>query len=114
MAGNDTRRLRVVVTGESGEAQSALEQVGDAADKSESKLATLTRTIAGFAGKGILALGAVGAAAATMGFTTATRLEQVSVGFTTMLGSAEKAQKFLKQLQQFANTTPFEFEDVTG
>lgn len=114
MAANDTRRLRVVVTGESGEAQQALEQVGSSAEKSESKLVTLTKTIAGFAGKGVLALGAVTTAAATMGFSTATRLEQVSVGFTTMLGSAEKAQKFLKQLQAFANTTPFEFEDVTG
>lgn len=114
MANNDTRRLRVVVTGESGEAQQALEQVGDSADQAESKLVTLTKTIAGFAGKGILALGAVGTAAATMGFSAATQLEQVSVGFETMLGSAEKAKKFLKELQAFANTTPFEFEDVTG
>ena len=114
MANNDTRRLRVVVTGESGEAQQALEQVGKSAENSQSKLVTLTKTIAGMAGKGILALGGLGAAAATMGFSTATQLEQVSVGFTTMLGSAQKAQKFLKQLQAFANTTPFEFEDVTG
>jgi len=114
VANNDTRRLRVVVTGESGEAQQALEQVGKSAENSQSKLVTLTKTIAGMAGKGILALGGLGAAAATMGFSTATQLEQVSVGFTTMLGSAQKAQKFLKQLQAFANTTPFEFEDVTG
>jgi len=114
VANNDTRRLRVVVTGESGEAQQALEQVGKSAEESQSKLVTLTKTIAGMAGKGILALGGLGAAAATMGFSTATQLEQVSVGFETMLGSAEKAHKFLKQLQAFANTTPFEFDDVTG
>jgi tape measure domain-containing protein len=111
---NDTRRLRVVVTGESSGAQQSLEQVGNSADKSESKLASLAKTVAGFAGKGVLALGAVGAAAATMGISTATNLEKVTVGFTTMLGSATKAQAFLKQLQQFANTTPFEFDDVTG
>jgi tape measure domain-containing protein len=114
VANNDTRRLRVVVTGESSDAQQALEQVGSAAEDSQSKLVTLAKTIGGMALKGSVALGALGAAAATMGFSTATQLEQVSVGFTTMLGSAEKAQKFLKQLQQFANSTPFEFEDVTG
>jgi tape measure domain-containing protein len=114
MGANDTRRLRVVVTGESKSAQQAVEQIGSSAEKSQSKLVTLTKTVAGFAGKGALALGAVGAAAVTMGFSTATQLEQVTVGFTTMLGSAQKAQKFLKQLQQFANSTPFEFDDVTG
>ena len=114
MAQGDTRRLRVVVTGESTDAQQALEQVGDSAEKSQSKLVTLTKTIAGMAAKGVIGLGALGAAAATMGFSTATQLEQVSVGFTTMLGSAQKAQKFLKQLQQFANATPFEFDDVAN
>lgn len=114
MGANDTRRLRVVVTGDSGQAQQALEQVGKSSEKSESKIASLAKTAAGFAGKGVFAFGAIAAAAGTMGFATATNLEQVSVGFTTMLGSAQKAQKFLKQLQQFANTTPFEFEDVTG
>jgi tape measure domain-containing protein len=114
VAANDTRRLRVVVTGDSTGAQQSLEQVGQSAEKSESKLGSLAKTVAGFAGKGVLALGAVGAAAATMGISTATNLETVTVGFTTMLGSATKAQKFLKQLQQFANTTPFEFDDVTG
>lgn len=114
MANNDTRRLRVVVTGDSGQAQQALEQVGDSSEKTESKLVTLSKTIAGFAGKGVLALGAVGAAAATMGISTASQMEQAQVGFTTMLGSAQKAQKFLKELQQFANSTPFEFTELTG
>lgn len=114
MASSDTRRLRVVVTGDSSSGQESLKQLGSASEKSESKLASLAKTTAGFAGKGILALGAVGAAAGAMGLSTATNLEQVTVGFTTMLGSAQKAQVFLKQLQQFANTTPFEFTDVTG
>lgn len=114
MASNDTRRLRVIVTGDSGQAQQSLEQVGDASEKTESKLVTLSKTIAGFAGKGILAFGAMGAAAATMGISTASQMEQAQVGFTTMLGSAQKAQKFLKELQQFANSTPFEFTELTG
>lgn len=114
MPGSDTRRLKVVVSGDSSGGQQAIEAVGNSAEKADSKLATLAKTIGGFAGKGVIALGAMGAAATTMGITTATRLEQVSVGFTTMLGSATKAQAFLKKLQDFANTTPFEFEDVTG
>lgn len=111
---NDTRRLRVVVTGESEGASQALEQVGNSAEKTESKLTTLAKTVAGFAGKGILAFGAMGAAAATMGITTASQMEQAEVGFKTMLGSAEKAKKFLSDLQKFANTTPFEFGELTG
>lgn len=114
MGVNDTRRLRVVVTGDSSDAQQALEEVGESADQTESRLVTLTRTIASFAGRGALALGAVGAAAATMGISTASQLEQVEVGFTTMLGSATKAQKFLKELQDFAAATPFEFTELVG
>lgn len=114
MAANDTRRLRVVVTGDSGDAQQALEQVGSAADNTESRLVTLSRTLAGFAARGAVLLGAVGAAAVTMGVSTASQLEQVEVGFTTMLGSAEKARKFMKQLQDFAASTPFEFTELTG
>lgn len=114
MAANDTRRLRVVVTGDSGDAQEALEQVGEAADQTESKLMTLTRTLAMWAGRGAIAIGAVGAAAVTMGVSTASQLEQVEVGFTTMLGSAQKAQKFMKELQDFAAATPFEFTELVG
>jgi tape measure domain-containing protein len=114
VANNDTRRLRVVVTGDSQDAQQALEQVGSAADESQSKLVTFTRTLVGMAAKGTLLLGAVGAAAVTMGVSTASQLEQVEVGFTTMLGSAEKARKFMKQLQDFAASTPFEFTELTG
>ena len=39
-------------------------------------------------------------------------LEQSKIAFTTMLGSAENADKFLKELQQFAAKTPFEFPDL--
>ncbi|GAB4275132.1 tape measure protein [Thermincola ferriacetica] len=40
--------------------------------------------------------------------------EQLRIGFETMLGSAQKANAFLKELQMFAAKTPFEFDDVTG
>jgi tape measure domain-containing protein len=38
--------------------------------------------------------------------------EQTNIAFTTMLGSGEDAAKFLKELQDFAAATPFEFPDL--
>ena len=38
--------------------------------------------------------------------------EQSMIGFTTMLGSADKASKFLADLTEFANTTPFELPQL--
>lgn len=39
-------------------------------------------------------------------------MEQSTIGFTTMLGSGEKASAFLKDLQTFAAQTPFRFEGL--
>jgi tape measure domain-containing protein len=114
MAAGDTRRLRVVVTGDSGDAQQSLEQVGQAADEAQSKIGMVSAALVTWAARGAIALGAIGAAAATMGVQTAMQLEQVEVGFTTMLGSATKAQKFMKELQAFAAATPFEFTELVG
>jgi tape measure domain-containing protein len=41
-------------------------------------------------------------------------LETSKIGFTTLLGSEEKAVAHLAELQRFANTTPFQFEDLVG
>lgn len=41
-------------------------------------------------------------------------LENAQIGFTTMLGSGQKAQAFLSELQQFAKATPFGFGDLTS
>lgn len=43
---------------------------------------------------------------------TAADFEQLKIGFTTLLGSAEKAEAVLKDLLQFAATTPFEIKGV--
>lgn len=40
------------------------------------------------------------------------QLETANIGFTTMLGSAEAAQDFLKEMATFAARTPFEFPDL--
>lgn len=39
-------------------------------------------------------------------------LEQATIGFTTMLGSARRADSFLSDLAKFAARTPFEFEGL--
>jgi phage tail tape-measure protein len=39
-------------------------------------------------------------------------LEQSKIAFTTMLGSAEKADAFLKQLADFAAKTPFDLKGL--
>ncbi len=55
---------------------------------------------------------AVGAAASGVGFKAvqlAAKMEQTEVAFTTLLGSGQKAEKMLKELQDFSATTPFQF-----
>ena len=42
------------------------------------------------------------------------RLEQTRIGFTTLMGSSQAAEKHLKDLAAFARTTPFEFEELTS
>jgi tape measure domain-containing protein len=39
-------------------------------------------------------------------------MEQVKVGFETLLGAGQKTDNFLKQLQGFAASTPFEFPEL--
>lgn len=39
-------------------------------------------------------------------------IERATIGFTTMLGSAEKAQSFLDKMGKFAAGTPFEYPDL--
>lgn len=55
------------------------------------------------------ALGALGIYAVKAGG----ELQNVQVAMTNMLGSAEKATAFVKELQGFPANTPFEFNDVT-
>ncbi len=62
---------------------------------------------------GLTAVGFAGAAAAAgitaFGIKSSASLEQTELGFKALLGSADAAGSFIKDLQQFAATTPFEF-----
>lgn len=46
------------------------------------------------------------------GLKTAMGNEKAEISFTTMLGSAKKAQAFLTKMKDFAATTPFEFPEL--
>ena len=63
--------------------------------------------------KGILALGAALGGLGTYAVKAGGDLQNVQVAMTNLLGSAEKAETFIKSLQNFAAHTPFEFDDVT-
>jgi tape measure domain-containing protein len=60
----------------------------------------------------IVAAGAGLGAAAVIGVKTAAAMENSRIAFTTMLGSAKKADDFLRKLSKFAATTPFEFPEL--
>src|SRR5215207_7673844 len=61
---------------------------------------------------GVAAFTAAAGAAVAYGIKTAAANENASIAFTTMLGSATKARRFLGELQQFAAKTPFEFPEL--
>lgn len=77
---------------------------------------TISRA-ADYAKYALLGIGA--AAVAGLGFAAKSGIdfnavmEQSSIAFTTMLGSAEKSKKMLDDLYQFASKTPFEFPELT-
>lgn len=57
------------------------------------------------------ALGTLGQAGGAI-IDLSSKLQQANIAFTTMLGSGERAGAFLKDLQQFAAQTPFEFPQL--
>lgn len=119
--------------------RSKYQVVLDALDRASSVVGTVRSKVGGIAGKtfsfslkvldvataplrGILnlvtsiegaVLGATGAFAAIyQPMSLAGDYEQTVVAFNTLLGSAEKATKFLAEAQEFANKTPFEFPEL--
>lgn len=105
------------------QASPGLRRLGEESDRTQSKMQKLSATLdrqskmsmqeatakaAGF-GKALVVTGAV---AAGFGLKVAAGNEQAKISFTTMLGSAQEADKFLRKLQQFAATTPFEFPEL--
>ncbi len=60
------------------------------------------------------AFGLVGAAALKMGVSALAASEQAQISFEELLGSGQKAQKFLSDLEHFAAVTPFEMPGLVA
>ena len=92
------------------EAKKTVERIQKSADNSASVVKTLNKTALGI----VTTLGAVGATAVGIGISFNSQIEQYTAGFTTMLGSAEKANETLDDLRAFAEKTPFELTDLAN
>jgi tape measure domain-containing protein len=106
-----------------GEAEVAAEEIEhsfrDSANDAERSLTRL-----GFSGSGALqlisrgarltglALAALAAGTLAFGIKGAASLEQTQIGFEALLGSAKEADAFIREMQQFAAETPFEFQGL--
>jgi len=91
------------------EAKSSLQNFGASIDRSMKAALPASKTLAA----GIVGLGASLLGASVKGVQLAGSMEQAKIAFTTMLGSAEQADEFIRDLWDFAAKTPFEFEGLT-
>lgn len=73
-------------------------------------LSPMLGRVGGLAPGGAMAAGFLAAAKVGVGY--AETLDRLSKSFATLTGSEQTAAKHLKELQEFAARTPFEFEDV--
>ncbi|MFE0021903.1 tape measure protein [Amycolatopsis sp. NPDC059021] len=109
-----TSRLGTGFTAMASVSENALARTGSAI--SRSLLAPIRGAETILAGYGITAstiFTGAGVAAVGMGIRFAASQEQAEMAFSTMLGSAQKAQAFVVQLQDFAARTPFDLPSVT-
>lgn len=109
--------LGVEITGKVDDVLAAFSQVEKEVDGMKEKFAGMADVGQQMAGLGAGLTAAITVPLAGIGMaavSTAEQLNTARVAFTTMLGSAEAADKMLKGLQQFAATTPFEFPDLVA
>jgi len=95
------RDVKVAIVGDSSNLRRA-------AEAAHSSLSTMGVAAGVVAANVITSLGRMGLSALKSGVQTAASMEQASISFTTLLGSAQKSQSFLDQLSKFAASTPFE------
>lgn len=112
-AGSGSIGIRLLLNG-TGDVVRGLRRVSDASDRSRRSFEAIGKMVP-FGGimRGVgvatAALGGLAAAAVGVGVKTAASMEQAQISFTTMLGSAQEADAFIRQLQDFAAKTPFDF-----
>lgn len=112
--GGTAASLSVVVDADTAAAESGLkslsQSVSSFGDTFKAGLGVGAGIAAVTAGIGALATGFGALQGTVIGFNS--KLEQSTIGFQSMLGSAEAASAFLRDLQQFAAKTPFAFPEL--
>jgi len=95
------------------DAEKKTEGLGDNTNKQTPKMKSFAEVL-GSMGKTMAGLGFVKTMAdfTLSNIQAAAAMEQTSVAFTTLLGSAQRAKDLLSEMQTFAASTPFEFTDV--
>jgi tape measure domain-containing protein len=98
--------IRIAILANAARARAEISSTANLAQEKFSKLGSVIGT-----GLKVAAVGGVAALAglAKQGLSTAADMEQAKIAFTTMLGSASKAQSFINDLSKFAAETPFDF-----
>jgi tape measure domain-containing protein len=115
--------LQAVFKGDTSDIDKSFSKIDSEAEKSEGKLRGLAGGVSDFLkttvvfGAGYKLIQGFSSALdfgknALFGFNT--ELQNAGIGFTTMLGSGQKAQQFLNQLKDFAKSTPFDFQGLIG
>lgn len=91
---------------------SSLSSIGTHVDSVSDRLNHLALRAGQVSLIGGAAFTALGGAAAFMGIKTLAAQQNAAIGFETLVGSTDKAQKLLKDLFDFAKVTPFELPQV--
>ncbi len=88
------------------------EKSGNVVERSFARALPASRMLLG----STIKIGAAAAAASTaigiLAIRAAANMEQTRMAFETLLGSAEEADGFIRQMLKFASRTPFEFADL--
>lgn len=93
--------------------QKSLKGLEDQASRSNNVLRTVGQIASGIQLSGFISrIEDIGVGLVKTGVGFSAMKEQAQIAFTTMLGSAQRAQIFLDRLQQFAKETPFEFPEL--
>ncbi|WP_326827360.1 tape measure protein [Streptomyces sp. NBC_01751] len=117
----DQRTLRVVIVGNASQAQSALQNLGDDADRLEQRTGRFSGALQGMGGR-LAAFGATAAAGVAVAagavavgaFKAAADAETIQVAFKTLTGSSDKAKAHMEDLQKFAANSPFDFKGLAA
>ena len=91
------------------EATAEMQKMSSSLSNSLGKATDASKTFA----VGLLAGGTALAGLGAVSLNAASNAEQAQTAFTTMLGSAEKAQSFIADMKKFAAATPFETTDIS-